>query len=248
MTGRRVVSLILPALAACLAAVPIMWAAPAGQAETAKIEYEVVDGAVLVFGHRLETRNRLPKIGDCEDCTAIGFHYSPDGRWILIESDVRFTDNDIWLYDTRTGAMPNHVVDKRHGKHLETNWLSDRIFEVRWIGMGYSRSLLFDAENSGSGKALADLMLYDAERDVYVRYQYDKSRSSDMIEIGSVFSAANKAERFPIALDYKYYAEWMFQVESVAIEGSRVVVTHLIKGDKVTVRSEFSPQVLSGAQ
>ncbi len=223
--------------------------APGAQAatETAKPEYEVVDGAVLVFGHRLETENPLPEIGDCEGCGAIGFHHSPDGRWVLIESDIRFTDADIWLYDTSTGAKPKHVVDRRYGRHLQTNWLSDHIFEVRWIGMGYSRSLLFDARNPGERKVLGDLLLYDSGRDVYVRYRYDMKKPAFEIEIGSVFSPGGEPERFPIALDIEYLSDAIYQFETVEIDGPTVIVTHRTAA-KALVSEEFSPKLLGGAR
>jgi hypothetical protein len=240
-----VFSRLVLALAICLAATltPGAGAATGG----GDVDYEVVDGAVLVFGHRLETSNRLPEIGDCEGCGAIGFHRSPEGRWILIVSDVRFTDNDIWLYDTSTGAMPTHVVDKRHGRHLETDWLSSGVFEVRWTGMGYSGSLLFDAAGPSAGKALADPLLYDVARDVYVRFHYDANSSASMVEIGSAFSASAGTERFPIALDNEYLSEWRFQIEGVEIDGADLAVTYKTKV-RGLVTDRFSPQILGGAR
>lgn len=242
-----VFSRLIRALALCLAAA--LSSAPGARAAGGggDIDYAVVDGAVLVFGHRLETRNPLPEIGDCEGCGAIGFHRSPDGRWILIVSDVRFTDNDIWLYDTSTGAMPNHLVGKRQGRHLETDWLSDRVFEVRWGGMGYSGSLLFDAASPGAGRALANLLLYDAARDVYVRFHYDKHTRANMIEIGAAFSASTWASRYPIVLDNEYPSDSIHQFESVEIDGAHLIVTYKTKaGGPVTKR--FTPQILDGAR
>jgi len=210
-------------------------------------EYEVVDGAILVFGHRLETDNPLPKQGNCDECWPIGFHRSPTGRWILIVSDVMFTANDVWLYDAGSKVTPRHLIDKRRGRHLETNWLSDRVFEVRWIGMGYSTSLLFDAANPGAGRAMDDLLLYDVERDVYVRYDYDNETSSDMIEIGSVFSRLGRVEHFPIALGGDSRVDAIYKFKSVEIAGSSVIVTHATSGE-VLVSDEFSPQVLAGTR
>lgn len=233
------------ALAICLAAT-LTPGAGAGTG-SGDVDYEVVDGAVLVFGHRLETGNRLPETGDCERCGAIAFHRSPDGRWILIVSDVRFTDNDIWLYDTSTGAMPTHVVDKRRGRHLETNWISDRVFGVRWSGMGYSSSLLFDVAGPGTGKALENLLLYDAERDAYVRFHYDAQISASMVEIGPAFSLSAEVERFPIALDNEYLSDWGDRIESVEIDGAHLVVTYKTK-TKGPITDRFAPRILGGAQ
>lgn len=236
-----------PALAACLALV--VMTAPGAQAETkiAKPRYEVVEGAVLVFGHRLETENPLPDIGNCEGCGSIGFHRSPDGRWILIESDIRFTANDIWLYDMRTGAEPKHVVDKRHGRHLDTIWHSNRVFEVRWDGMGYSKSLLFDVGNPKEGKALDNLQMYDAERDVYVRYRRDPDMPAHEIEIGSAFSPAVEAERFGVALDVEYLSDAVGQFESVEIEGKDVVVIYNTT-ERGLVTDSLSPKILDGTR
>lgn len=243
---KQIITLGLMAVSLAIVAAPL---AAAETAKPAKPEYQVVDGAVLVFGHRLETENPLPKIGHCETCSAIGFVYSPDERWVMIISDVRFTDNDIWLYDTSTGAKPRRVVDKRRGKHLiETDWLSNRIFEIRWGGMGYTTSLLFDVANPGEGKALSDLLLYDVERDVYARFHNVANEYPGyMIEVGSAFSPAVPAERFAIALDMEYLSDWAFQIDSVEIDGAHLVVTYDTKArGKVTDR--FPARVLGGAQ
>ena len=247
MNNPITLSRFIRALAACLA-VALSGAAGAGAAGGGgDIDYSVVEGAVLVFGHRLETENSLPEIGDCEGCGAIGFHRSPDGRWILIVSDVMPTDNDIWLYDTRSGAMPKHLIDKRRGRHLETGWLSDHVFELRWAGMGYSSSLLFDAAGPGAGKALDDLLLYDSARDVYARFHYDADRSASMVEIGAAFSTSAGVERFPVALDNEYLSDWRDQFDSIGIDGAHLVVTYHTKA-RGPVTDRFAPQILAGAR
>lgn len=237
-------------LAGCAAAFFLIGATPASQAvaEIEKIEYEVVDGAILVFGYRLETENPLPEIGDCEGCEAIGFQRSPDGRWILIESDVRLTANDIWLYDTSTGAEPKHVVDKRYGTHLlDTKWYSSRIFEVRWAGQGYGKSLLIDAENPGDGELLADLLLYNAERDIYARFDYELDTDVSMVEIGSAFSRAAGTERIPIPLDLGSRWDWASRIDKVEIDGAHLIVTYDAEArGKVTDR--FPARMLGGTR
>ena len=184
-------SFVIPGLLAA-----VLLAAPSAFAETKTTspEYDVVEGAVLVFGHRLETENPLPEIGDCEGCGKIGFVSSPGGRWVLIVSDVRFKANDVWLYDTANGAMPVRLAGKRRGRHLTTTWFSDHVFELRWAGVGYSTSLLFEAAEPGAGRALDDLLFYDAARDVYVRYFFDEEAASDMVEIGAVFAPPAQAD------------------------------------------------------
>ncbi len=211
------------------------------------IEYEVVDGAVLVFGYRLETLNPLPRVGDCEGCGEIGFYPSPDGRWVLIVSDVRFTDNDIWLYDTASGARPERVVDARGGRHLATEWHSEQVFEVRWSGMGYSSSLLFDVAHSGDGVALANLLGYDAARDVYMRFHHDAEGAAGMVETGPVFSPSGAVERFPIALDNEYLADWMDRIETVEIDDAHLLVIYKTKA-RGLVTDRFAPKILEGAR
>jgi hypothetical protein len=224
---------------------------PLAAAATPAPEYEVVDGAIVVFGHRLVPTEPLPEAGECGDCGpihSVGFRHSPDGRWILIVSDVPLTSNDVWLYDTLTEAMPLHVVDRRRGQHLlGAEWHSGRVFEVSWGGMGYTASLMLDAENPGDPRKLNGLLLYDAGRDVYVRYLYDDATSADSIEIGSVLSAAGEPERFPISLDNVYLSDSQFMIEVVEIDGTSLIVTYNTAAQG-PVREEFSPRLLSGVE
>ncbi len=224
---------------------------PLAAAEPPAPEYEIVNGAIVAFGHRLVPREPLPEASACDDCGpfhSVGFNHSPDGRWILIVSDVHLAGNDVWLYDTRTEAMPIHVVDKRRGRHfVGVEWHSGRVFEVSWGGMGYTTSLMFDAENPGDRKELNDLLLYDAGRDVYVQYLHDIATSTDVIEIGPVLSTAGETERFPIALDNEYQSNSRFMIEAVEIDDTILIVTYNTTA-KGLVREEFSPQLLGGAE
>ena len=224
---------------------------PLAATATPAPEYEIVDGAIVAFGHRLLPGEPLPEASECDDCGpihSVGFNHSPDGRWILIVSDVRLAGNDIWLYDTRTEAMPIHVVDRRRGRHfLGAEWHSGRVFEVSWGGMGYTTSLMFDVENPGDYRELDHLLLFDAGRDVYVRYLYDFETATDAIEIGSVLSAGGETERFPIALDNEYLSDSRFMIEAVEIDGTSLIVTYNTTAQGL-VREEFSPQLLGGAE
>lgn len=224
---------------------------PLAATEPPTPEFEIVNGAIVAFGHRLVPREPLPEAREADDrgpYHSVGFNHSPDGRWILIVSDVHLAGNDVWVYDTRTGAMPIHVVDKRRGRHfLGVEWHSGRVFEASWGGMGYMTSLMFDAENPGGHKEIDDLLLYDAGRDVYVQYLRDTATSTDVIEIGSVLSTAGETERFPIALDNKYQSDSRFMIEAVEIDDTILIVTYntIAKG---LVREEFSPRLLAGAE
>ena len=59
------------------------------------------------------------------------------------------------------------------GTSRGAEWDSDYRLELSFGGMGYSTSLLFDAASSNGVKEFNDLLLYDAEGDVYVRYVHD---------------------------------------------------------------------------
>ena len=224
---------------------------PVAATETPAPEYEIVNGAIVAFGHRLVPREPLPEASECDDCGpfhSVGFNHSPDGRWILIVSTVHLAGNDVWLYDTRTEAMPIHVVDKRRGRHfLGAEWHSGRVFEVSWGGMGYMTSLMFDVENPGDPRELDDLLLYDAGRDVYVRYLHDFETATDAIEIGPVLSFAGETERFPIALDNEYLSNSRFMIEAVEIDGTSLIVTYNTTAQGL-VREEFSPRFLGATE
>ena len=192
--------------------------------------YEIVDGAIVVFGHTLVPGDPLPEAGECDDCGpfhSVNFVRSPNERWILITSDVHLANFDAWIFDTQSKAAPNHIADKRRGRHFTgTEWHSDYRLELSFGGMGYSTSLFFDAANPNGAKKIDDLLLYDAERDVYVRYLHDFETWKHQIEVGPVFFVDGEIERFPIALDNEFLSESRLMIESVEIDGTSLVVTY----------------------
>lgn len=216
-------------------------------ADSDDIEYMIVDGTIVVFGHTLVPRETLPEIEVCEECVSmhsVGFVRSPDERRILIISDVHLANFDAWVFDTQSNAAPTRVADKRRGRHLSrSEWHANDRIELFFGGMGYSRSLFIDVAKPADARVIDDPLLYDADRDVYVRYVYDSSTGTDQIEIGSVFSADRGAERFPIALDNEYQSESRFMIESADIDGTNLVVTYdtTARGE---VRDVFNPSVL----
>jgi len=209
--------------------------------------YEIVDGAIVVFGHALVPGDPLPKAGECDDCGpfhSVNLVRSPDGRWILIISDVHLANFDAWIFDTQSKAAPKRITDKRRGRHFTgAEWHSYYRLELSFGGMGYSTSLLFDAASSNGVKEINGLLLYDAERDVYVRYLHDFETSADKIEVGPAFSANDGIDRFPIALDNEYLSESRFMIESVEIDGTSLVVTYDTTA-RGKVREVFYPRVL----
>lgn len=77
--------------------------------------YEIVDGAIVVFGHTLIPGDPLPKAGECDDCGP--FHWvnlvrSPAERWVLIISDVHLANFDAWIFDTKSKAAPSRFMIK----------------------------------------------------------------------------------------------------------------------------------------
>ncbi len=210
--------------------------------------YEIVDGAIVVFGHTLVPGDPLPKAGECDDCGpfhSVNFVRSPAERWVLIISDVHLANFDAWIFDTKSKAAPKRITDKRRGRHFTgAEWHSDYRLELSFGGMGYSTSLLFDAESSNGAKVIGDLLLYDAERDVYVRYLHDSETWTKIIEVGPVFSDVGAIDRFPIALDNEYLSESRFMIKSVQIDDTSLVVTYDTTA-RGKVRDVFFPQVLA---
>ena len=216
-------------------------------ANSQDIEYKVVDGKIVVFGHTLVPREMLPENEVCEECESIhsvGFVRSPDERRVLIISDVHLANFDAWVFDTQSNAAPIRVADKRRGRHhSQSEWHANDRIELFFGGMGYSRSLFIDVAKPADARVIDDPLLYDTDRDVYVRYVYDSDTGTDQIEIGGVFSADRTVERFPIALDNEYQSDSRFMIESAEIDGKDLIVTYntTAKGE---VRDVFNPSVL----
>jgi hypothetical protein len=231
--------------AVLMALLGLSWAASA--AEQGDVQYDIVGGEIIVFGHTLTPAEPLPETLKCDDCDAthsVGFVRSPDERWILIISEVHLANFNAWLFDTRSKGAPHRIADKRRGRHFTgVEWHSGERFELAFGGMGYSTSLLFDATRPGDARKFTDLLLYDVERDVYVRYLHDFDKGTDNVEIGNVFSADGIAERFPIMLDNEYLSESRFMIESVEIDGTSLVVTYDTRA-RGKVREVFDPRVL----
>ncbi len=217
-------------------------------ADSDDIEYMIVDGTIVVFGHTLVPRETLPEIEVCEECESIhsvGFVRSPDERRVLIISDVHLANFDAWVFDTQSNTAPTRVADKRRGRHLSrSEWHANDKIELFFGGMGYSTSLFIDIARPNDAREIDDPLLYDADLDVYVRYVYDFDTGTDQIEVGTAFSTDRTVERFPIALDNEYLSESRFMIESADIDGTNLVVTYDTTA-RGKVRDVFNPGVLA---
>jgi hypothetical protein len=209
--------------------------------------YEILDGAIVVFGHSLVPAEPLPVVEKCDDCGpfhSVNFVPSPDKRWVLITSDVHLANFDAWIFDTRSKNKPLRVADKRRGRHFAgAEWHSNQRLELTFGGMGYSVSLLFDAVSSVDAKIIGDLLLYDAERDVYVRYVRNFEVGTDQVEVGQAFTVDGAIDRFTIALDNEFLSKSRFMIESVEIDAANLFVTYETTA-KGKVREVFKPQAL----
>jgi hypothetical protein len=211
----------------------------AGDAWAGDIQYEVVGGKLVVFGHVLDPVYPVP--GAEVESRVIAFHRSPDKKWIVIQSGYRI-EVDLWLYNTETKAKPVRIACQP-GNHTTVNWHYSDVFEINWGGMGYDTSQLFQVGNPQTGKRVDGMLLYEPRRDVYVSFVIDDSLSS-VIEVGRAFNEQKPAlERFKLDLEYEYVSEARFAINDTRIVGNKLAVTHTrMNGDKV--ESVFSPRIL----
>lgn len=210
--------------------------------------YRIIDGAIVALGYTLAPADPLPDAASCDDCGpnhSVSIGASPDGRWILITSDVRLANFDAWVVDTRSLDAPVRIADRRRGRHFAgAEWLSDHTLELSFGGMGYSTSLLFDAAGWSDPEEISHLLLFEPDRNVYVRYLHDPETAKDQIEVGHAFSEDAKVERFTIALDNERLSESRFMIDSVEIDSSILIVTYDTTA-RGRVRDFFHPQALA---
>ncbi|MDJ0911519.1 MAG: hypothetical protein QNI99_20205 [Woeseiaceae bacterium] len=212
-----------------------------------KIEYEIVDGKLEVFGYELTPLEPLPDFESCEECDyaeLVDLVPSPDQRYVLIVVDVRFTSFDAWLFDRQSGSAPTRIASGRRGRHLiRSEWHGDRRIEMTFAGMGYAASIFVDSESPGDAREVKDLLHYDADRDCFVGYRYDWDSSTHLIEVGTVFADHSVVETFPIALDNEYLSDSIRMFESVEIGGTDLIVTYQTTQSGL-VRDVFQPALL----
>ncbi len=216
-------------------------------AESDGVEYEIVGGKLVVFGHELVPHQALPDFGSCEECQS--FHSvdlvrSPDIRRVLIISDVHLANFDAWVFDTQSDSVPVRIAKERRGRHLtRSEWHSNIRIELSFAGMGYSTSIFIDVSRPDDSKIINDPLLYDAERDCSVRYVHDADTGTDLIEIGTVFAGDSAVERFPVALDNEFLSDSLYMFEKVEIDGPNLIVTYKTS-ERGMVRDVFQPKLL----
>jgi len=220
---------------------------PALAADAGDIEYEIVDGKIVVFGHTLVPRKTLPDFAGCKECEStlyMRFVFSPDNRRILIVSDILRENFDAWVFDTQSGAVPVRIADERRGTHAgRPVWHSDNVIELPFAGMGYSTSIFIEVSNPSDAREIDGPLLYDADRDVYVNYEYNFDKKEHQVEVGTLFTDHREVERFPIALDIEYRSDSRHMIESVEIDGPNLIVTYNTTASGM-VRDVFKPKVL----
>ena len=211
-------------------------------------EYEVVDGHIVVFGHTLVPREPLPDFRGCEECESahsVEILQSPDMRHVLIISDVHLANFDWWVFDTQSQVSPVRIADTRRGRHhLRSEWHGNERIELFFGGMGYTVSLFVDVSNPEGATEVGDPLLYNADRDIYVRYVYNGDTGTNHVEIGAVFSGDGAIERFPITLDNEYLSDARFMIESAKIDGAELTVTYRTTS-RGQVRDVFTPRILT---
>jgi hypothetical protein len=174
------------------------------------------------------------------------FYQSPDERWVVIISDVHLTRTDVWLYDSDTTAAPVRVDAKRSGRHVGSEWHGSSVFEIYRAGMGNRISELFRVDDVARKRVIHDILLYEAEKDIYVRYFFDDGYKS-WVALGRAFSTDRKEEKYPIELDIDYLSDAVFAIEEVKIDGSSLFVTHK-KKDGTLVQETFPSDTLKGVR
>ncbi len=214
---------------------------------SANENYQVVDNDIVVLGHALTTAEQLPDLS-CEECA--GAHNvtvvrSPGADWVLVVSDVHLSNFDAWILDEHEGSPPIRIAEHRCGRHLsKSQWHGNNIVELTFDGMGLRCTLLTDARNPTEVLGIDGLLHFDADRDVYVRYEWNVSPGAREIEVGPVFGGNGPIERFPIALDNPNVPDSLGEIVSVEIDGSELTVVYDTQARGI-VSDTFRPQILA---
>ncbi len=215
--------------------------------QSENIDFEIVDGRLAVFGYELDPTGPLPEFESCLECDyaeLVDLVPSPDQRYVLIALDVRFTNFDAWVFDRQSGSAPERIASERGGRHhVRSEWHGDGRIELAFAGMGYAKSLFFDLASPGEAREVDNLLLYDADRDCFVRYRYDWDAGSHVIDVGTVFAEDSAVESFPVALDNEYHSDSLYMFESVDVNETDLIVTYKTT-QRGLVRDVFQPALL----
>jgi len=217
---------------------------------SASDDYQLIDDRIVVLGHELTTAEELPDLS-CEECGSahnVSLIWSPDDRRALVVSDVQLANFDAWIFDRRDDAPPSRIAAQRAGRHLtKAAWHGNHKVELTFAGMGYAATILVDVSQPTDARELDNCLLFDAGRDVYVRYTWDANSKAREIEVGTVFAGSRSVERFPIALDNEYHSDSMGMIKTVEIHGDELTVTYDTDARGI-VRDVFRPRVLAGGE
>lgn len=210
-------------------------------------DYQIIDDQVVVLGHTLAAAEELPDLS-CEDCGSahsVSLIWSPDDRRVLVVSDVHLANFDAWIIERGENTSPSRIAAHRAGRHLTRSvWHGDHKVELTFGGMGYTTTMLVDVSRPKDVKKIGNCLLFDAHRDVYVRYAWDANSNAREIEVGMVFAGNGHAERFPIALDNEYHSDSLGMIKTVEIHGDELTVTYDTKAHGI-VRDVFRPSAMA---
>ena len=203
-------------------------------------EVEVKDGVIFVLGFELVPNEPLPDFSSCEECSSahsVTVINSPNGSKSLVISDVHLDAFDAWvLIDSEL----LRVAGTRPGRHLlEAKWPDENIVELKFGGMGYTVTRLFNLTKS-VGKDFSNLLLYSPESDLGIRLVHETDPSSAVILAETVFAEPVQSQSFPVDLDYEFLSDALTNIGSVSLVDDQLEVTYQKKGGK-TVTEHLGP-------
>ncbi len=208
-------------------------------AEEIEVPFKVRHGKIEAFGYILMPK--VPLKGEDEDF--ISFDKSPNSRWITIVAGD-YPNIDVWLYDAKSRKAPVRV-NTTPGRHVFIKWHGDEVIEVYWAGMGYQMSDLFKTSEPNRKTHIDDLLYYDKERLVYVRYYFKKKddKIHFFVSMGRAFAEDSKEEHFVVGLDPTSLVDAVMAFEDVEIIRDKLIITHKRQDSRV-IKEEFKPGLL----
>jgi hypothetical protein len=211
-------------------------------ASDAKFPSRVRKGEITVFGYTLRSKEIRAIKGEY----FVSFDVSPNKRWVVILYDEPFDNVAVWLYDKTTKAAPKFLKAKRFGRHIGVEWYGDDVFAIFGAGMGYQTSRLFRVENVDQYKDVDDIVVYDAERDIYALLNPDK-KFNYFIVVGRAFHTEVMEERFLIPLYDKDLTGAIDYVEKLIFTDTEFTVTYKNKDEK-EITETFKSKLIENAK
>jgi len=196
-------------------------------------QFELHDGKIKIYDYLLEPRYPLGNEA------VIACKNSPDGRWITIQAGYRL-NVDIWLYDSYTKTNPIKI-DTEPGNNVRVIFHGNKVFEVRWGGIGYRMSDFFQTDNTKAKVHIDDVLSYFDVLDIYVCF-YERG-----VKVGKVFGK-DSPEKFQVDFDLTNDSSALsplFVIDKVEITGEDLIVLHHMANGKKDVEI-FKPKLLKG--